>query len=106
MTGAPGHHGFSVAGFTLLDISYDPTGDSDIRLADTSDPATAYTYAPNEAGYGGDVFFGTAGRAPERATTTGTQCCTNSGTRSGSSTATRATSMARCRPRPTRWNTR
>ena len=90
-TGAPGHHGFSVAGFTLLDISYDPTGDSDIRLADTSDPATAYTYAPTKRATAATSSSARPAARRERATTTGTPCCTSSGTRSGSSTATRAT---------------
>ena len=39
-------------------------GDGLIRLADTSDPPTAYTYLPDDNPYGGDVFFGHSGRAP------------------------------------------
>jgi len=61
----PAHAGFSVEGFTDLDIAYAGSdGDGLIRLADTSDPPTAYTYLPDDNPYGGDVFFGHSGRAP------------------------------------------
>lgn len=58
--------GFSVEGFTNLSISYlgDGSGAGDIRLVNTSDPATAYAYYPGAEPVGGDVFFGPAGRSP------------------------------------------
>ena len=59
----PGHDGFSVSGFTNLDISYGGSN-SVIRVADTSDPGTAYTYFPSTETWGGDVFFGGSGRKP------------------------------------------
>jgi serralysin len=61
--GLPGHQGFAVTGFTNLDITYDRQ-DPVIRLADTSDPATAYTYIPDDQPWGGDAFFGADVRAP------------------------------------------
>lgn len=52
--------GFSVEGFTNLDISYNETSDSTatIRAANSSDAGTAYAYYPNNGVYGGDTFFG------------------------------------------------
>ncbi len=60
------HRGFSVAGFTDLEIGREVRnpGDATLRLANTSDPGTAYAYYPNSSGYGGDVFFGPSGRNP------------------------------------------
>ncbi|MFO1141057.1 MAG: M10 family metallopeptidase [Amaricoccus sp.] len=60
---APGHDGFSVAGFTNLDITYGGTN-SVIRVADTSDLDTAYTYFPSSYTWGGDVFIGPSARRP------------------------------------------
>ena len=40
------------------------SGDGTIRLANTSDPPTAYTYGPSSGDAGGDVFFGPSGAAP------------------------------------------
>jgi serralysin len=59
----PGHQGFSVTGFTNLEITYDRERPV-IRLANTSDPATAYTYTPADQPWGGDVFFGEDVRTP------------------------------------------
>ncbi len=60
---APGHEAFSVTGFTRLGITYD-RAQPVIRLADTSDPDTAYTYTPSDQSWGGDAFFGKVTRAP------------------------------------------
>jgi serralysin len=59
----PGHQGFAVTGFTNLGITYDRDRPV-IRLADTSDPATAYTFVPSDQAWGGDTFFGKDVRAP------------------------------------------
>ena len=63
---APGLRSFSVAGFTALPIAFAGTGSGEgtIRLANTEDPSTAYTYSPSNRDEGGDVFFGRAGAAP------------------------------------------
>lgn len=57
-----GAYGFSVEGFTNLDITYNGAGTSNstIRGANSSDPGTAYAYYPDNGIYGGDTFFGTA----------------------------------------------
>lgn len=62
----PGHAGFSVEGFTNLSTSFKPggSGAGTIRLANTSDPATAYAYFPSADAEGGDVFFGASGTTP------------------------------------------
>ena len=54
--------GFSVAGLTRLDLCYvgGGSGFATLRFANTSDPATAYAYYPNDSPEGGDVFFGPA----------------------------------------------
>jgi serralysin len=68
--GAPlGAYSYSVEGFTNLSITYAGagTGVATIRLANTSDPATAYAYYPNVGSAGGDVFFGNSGRGPTAA---------------------------------------
>ncbi|MBD9372175.1 M10 family metallopeptidase [Rhizobium sp. ARZ01] len=52
--------GFSVEGFTKLNISYAGSGASDatIRAANSGDAATAYAYYPEERPHGGDAFYG------------------------------------------------
>ena len=57
---------FSVEGFTNLNISYAGAGSGTgtIRLANTSDPWTAYAYYPSDGVWGGDIFFGPSGRFP------------------------------------------
>ena len=66
VTQPAGGLGSSVEGFTNLAIAYAGAGSGDgtIRLANTSDPGTAYAYYPSEAVEGGDVFFGGSGRQP------------------------------------------
>ena len=57
--GAPG---FSVEGFTNLDIEYagPGVGASTIRLANSSDPSTAYAFYPGTFVNAGDVWLGTS----------------------------------------------
>jgi serralysin len=57
--------GFSVEGFTNLNVSYAGVGSGggDIRVANAADSPTAYAYLPG-SGMGGDVFLGPSGRAP------------------------------------------
>ncbi|MGK9170367.1 M10 family metallopeptidase C-terminal domain-containing protein [Inquilinus limosus] len=61
-----GAFGFSVEGFTNLGIDYAGSGlgTGTIRVANTSDPGTAYAYYPDNAVYGGDAFFGPSGDLP------------------------------------------
>jgi serralysin len=61
-----GAGGFSVEGFTNLDITYAGTGlgTGTIRVVNTTDPSTAYAYYPSTAVYGGDAFFGPSGDLP------------------------------------------
>ena len=60
-----GAAGFSVEGFTGLSITYNGSdGSGTIRLANTSNPGTAYAYYPNNGVAGGDAFFGGSGRTP------------------------------------------
>lgn len=61
-----GASGFSVEGITNLGITYAGSGSGagTIRLANTSDPSTAYAYYPNNGVSGGDAFFGGSGRTP------------------------------------------
>ncbi|WP_343714249.1 M10 family metallopeptidase C-terminal domain-containing protein [Inquilinus sp.] len=61
-----GASGFSVEGFTGLDITYAGTGlgTGTIRVVNTTDPGTAYAYYPSTAVYGGDAFFGPSGDLP------------------------------------------
>ena len=55
--------GFSVEGFTNLNINYlsGGSGAGDIRLANSTDPGTAYAFYPSTASSGGDVWFGPSG---------------------------------------------
>jgi serralysin len=61
-----GAAGFSVGGFTKLEIDYAGSGAASgaMRLANTSDADTAYAYFPSSAEIGGDVWIGTAGDNP------------------------------------------
>uniref|UniRef100_UPI0035930DAB M10 family metallopeptidase n=1 Tax=Aestuariivirga sp. TaxID=2650926 RepID=UPI0035930DAB len=60
-----GAAGFSVEGFTNLGITYNgANGTGTIRLANTSNPGTAYAYYPSNDVEGGDAFFGGSGRTP------------------------------------------
>lgn len=58
--------GFSVEGLTGLDVSYAAVGSgaADVRLANSTDPGTAYAYYPNSSSSGGDVWFGLSGSDP------------------------------------------
>ncbi len=61
-----GAAGFGVEGFTNLSIDYagSGSGTGTIRVANTSNPGTAYAYYPNNGVYGGDAFFGPSGDLP------------------------------------------
>lgn len=61
-----GGAGFSVEGFTNLAIDYAGAGSGagTIRMANSSDPGTAYAYYPSTSATGGDAFFGNSGRTP------------------------------------------
>jgi serralysin len=62
----PAGVGFSVEGFTKLGIDYagGGSGTGTIRLANTSDPPTAWAYYPSDGVWGGDVFLGSSGQLP------------------------------------------
>ena len=62
-TQSPGAAGFSVSGFTNLDVTYAGPGDgtATLRGANTSDPGTAYAYYPSNGVWGGDSFYGNSG---------------------------------------------
>jgi len=66
LTQNAGAAGFSVSGFTNLDITYAGSGEgvATLRGANTSDPATAYAYYPSTNVVGGDSFYGAAGATP------------------------------------------
>ena len=57
---------FSVEGFTNLGITYAGSGSGagTLRLANSTDPGTAYTWCPDNSVYGGDAWFGPSGAAP------------------------------------------
>ena len=61
-----GASGFGVEGFTNLGIDYAGSGSGagTIRVANTTNPSTAYAYYPANQVYGGDAFFGPSGDAP------------------------------------------
>ncbi|MBP7000590.1 M10 family metallopeptidase [Amaricoccus sp.] len=61
-----GGAGFSVEGFTNLTLDYAGSGSGagTIRVANTSNPGTAYAYYPSTSPQGGDAFFGNSGRFP------------------------------------------
>jgi len=65
-TQSPSAGGFSVEGFTGLIIDYAGSGSGagTLRLANTSNPSTAYAYYPNNGSSGGDSFYGGSGRTP------------------------------------------
>ena len=58
--------GFGAEGFTNLTIDYagSGVGTGAIRVANSSDPGTAYAYYPSTAVTGGDAFFGPSGDFP------------------------------------------
>ena len=58
--------GFSVEGFTNLNITYNGAGSgtATIRGANSSDPGTSYAYYPSGNIYGGDTFIGPSARTP------------------------------------------
>ncbi|WP_112873035.1 M10 family metallopeptidase [Paracoccus endophyticus] len=57
--------GFAVEAFTNLAIDWSVTDSAGtIRMANTSNPGTAYAYYPNNGSTGGDAFFGGSGRTP------------------------------------------
>jgi serralysin len=58
--------GFSVEGFTNLNIDYAGSGSgaSTIRIANSSDPATSYAFYPSNWMTGGDAWIGTSARSP------------------------------------------
>lgn len=60
------HAGFTVEGFTNLKVSYAGSGSGagQIRYANSSDAASAYTYLPGETAQAGDAWFGDSGRKP------------------------------------------
>jgi serralysin len=61
-----GAAGFGVEGFTNLGIDYAGSGSGagTIRVANTTNPGTAYAYYPANQVYGGDAFFGPSGNTP------------------------------------------
>lgn len=61
-----GRAGFSVEGFTGLDVTYagNGSGEAEIRGANSSDAATGYAYLPSGAALGGDVWLGGSGGTP------------------------------------------
>ncbi len=61
-----GAAGFGVEGFTNLGIDYAGSGSGagTIRVANTSNPGTAYAYYPHNGVAGGDAFFGPSGDFP------------------------------------------
>lgn len=65
-TQLPGAYSYSVEGLTNLSVTYGASGsgNSTIRLVNTSDPGTAYAYYPSTGVWGGDVFFGPSGDFP------------------------------------------
>ncbi|WP_051402212.1 M10 family metallopeptidase, partial [Lutibaculum baratangense] len=62
-----GAAGFSAEGFTNLTITYAGSGSGagTIRVANSSDPGTAYAYYPSNSITGGDAFFGPSGDFPD-----------------------------------------
>lgn len=64
--GRPEALGFSVQGFTALDLDFigGGSGAGDIRLANNGVERTATAYFPDDGFYGGDVWFGRSGAAP------------------------------------------
>ena len=52
--------GFSVEGFTNLNIVYTTSAGANIRYAESNEPSTSWAYYPSTDAYGGDVWFGTS----------------------------------------------
>ena len=65
-TQTSGAKGFSVEGFTGLGISYGGTGSGtgNIRVANTSDQSTGYSFYPANTDYGGDAWMGSSIQDP------------------------------------------
>ncbi len=65
-TGTPAYAGFSIEGFTNLDISFAGAGSGSgtLRYANSSDAPTAYAYYPSSGDWGGDSWYGYAGSDP------------------------------------------
>jgi serralysin len=66
LQGQTGGAGFSVEGFTNLDISYagQGSGAGTLRFGNNTNSQTAYAYYPAANNTGGDVWFGPSGRGP------------------------------------------
>jgi len=47
----------AISNLTFTELTGSQTGDSDLRLAESSAPSTAYAYYPSSNPVGGDVFF-------------------------------------------------
>ncbi|TCD11308.1 DUF4214 domain-containing protein [Oricola cellulosilytica] len=58
--GSSANDGFSLEGFTRLNVVHTTTTDAHIRLAQSDDPLTAYAYYPSTGDWGGDVWVGTS----------------------------------------------
>ncbi|AOF89635.1 M10 family metallopeptidase [Sinorhizobium sp. RAC02] len=58
--GTSANDGFSVEGFTAVNISVGSTATSTLRFAETDGSGTAHAYYPTTADVGGDVWFGRA----------------------------------------------
>ncbi|MCA0919823.1 M10 family metallopeptidase [Pseudooceanicola nanhaiensis] len=58
---------FSIEALTGIDITYAGagTGNATIRVANSSDPSTAYAFYPSTSIYGGDSFMGPSGDLPD-----------------------------------------
>ncbi|MEW2911201.1 M10 family metallopeptidase [Leisingera sp. JC11] len=58
--GKAANNGFSVEGFTNLNITEETSAEGDLRFSNTTDPdfATAHAYLPNNTERAGDVWFG------------------------------------------------
>lgn len=67
LEGRGASHALSVEGFTDLRVDFlsGGSGKGRITLANTSNPETAYGYYPGTMPEAGDVFFGSAGKAPK-----------------------------------------
>jgi serralysin len=65
-TQSSGAHGFSVEGFSNLDISYGSAGSGfgTIRVANTSDNLYGFTYYPASSVQGGDAWMGSQIQSP------------------------------------------
>lgn len=66
LTQDPGHAGFSVEGFTNLDVDFLGLGSGagTLRYANSTEAGTAYAYFPANSASGGDSWYGQAGDHP------------------------------------------